>query len=277
MRVHPAYTLSNDARLFLCSLTREILSEGLCRAVHRAASPVNLVGGRTGCGCICGQGTGRYALISAKGKRQVLFRLAVKEGSAERHLCALTDTQNNVQTKWREKKHLLTLSNVCERLRIDKKKTVFVYAGRLVHDGATPRKLGMDSDSGEMVQVFAVPQKWWIFKQREQARKGLLTSVKSIDVSKIVNRANSKVDNTASKDALKQLSGFHTSSSHRKSSSRRRKGSNAGGRSDHVEGKLSTSNSDSRFRSRLQAPKYHGKPRERRIAKGQQQIPKPLH
>ena len=65
-----------------------------------------------------------------------------------------------------------TLSNVCERLRIDKKKTVFVYAGRLVHDGATPRKLGMDSDSGEMVQVFAVPQKWWIFKQRRAGAQG---------------------------------------------------------------------------------------------------------
>ena len=173
-----------------------------------------------------------------------------------------------------------TLAHACERLKIDKKKTVFVYAGRLLQDNATPRKMGMDSDSGGAVQVFAVPHKWWIYKQREQARKGLLTSVKSIDVSKIVSRANAKVDNTASKDALKQLRRSNASSSSRhpgsgigrgrgRGSLRKKSGGVRGGgdgggginsSDSNNDNNDDNNNDDPRFKSRLRAPKSYGSP-----------------
>jgi uncharacterized membrane protein YgcG len=281
MRVHPAYTLSNDARLFLCSLSRELLNESV--AAERSAepaSPVTLIGGQTGALAQrhAARALDRYALISAKGKRvKFCFRLAVKEGlRGKTSVC--TGLAPGTMCKMRmarEAPFAPTLVQACERLRIDKKKTVFVYAGRLVQDGVTPRKLGMDSDSGGAVQVFAVPHKWWIYKQREQARKGLLTSVKSIDVSQIVSRANAKVDNTVSKDALKQLRRSNTSSSsrNRNSSTRRRSGNNSGvsggesssgsrggSSSSGGSGALSGSASDPRFKSRLRALKSYGSP-----------------
>lgn len=48
------------------------------------------------------------------------------------------------------------------------------YRGAALQSGHTARGLGM----GNEVDVYMVAHKWWSFKRREEARRGLLTSLR---------------------------------------------------------------------------------------------------
>ena len=186
MRTHPAYTLSNDARLFLSNMTRELIVETLrTTQAAESAGSLLLVGGAVGVRARRHAKTAidRFSLIHPKGPT---VRLSFQA------LDSTITTANCRMKASRDAPISEVLDRACLKLKVNRKNTTFVYFGRLLDCTATPGKIGMDS-AARPVQIFAVPKKWWIYKQREQARKGLLTSLKSIDVKELVDQVRSKI------------------------------------------------------------------------------------
>lgn len=60
--------------------------------------------------------------------------------------------------------------------RLQHGNTVFVHRGNVIHDASTVASVCLASGA----TVFAVDAKWWAFKRRERARRGLLTSTKFV-------------------------------------------------------------------------------------------------
>ena len=213
MRTHPAYTLSNDARLFLGAITSELILESLSGTAASFSSSSSssssslIVGGAIGAKskAYAKVVMDRFSLISPKGSTVRIIFKAI-DSTVTTAICKLKAPRN------------ATLSSVLDRasskLKATRKNTTYVYNGRPLDPSSTPDKLSMDS-SVQPIHIFAVPKKWWIFKQREQARKGLLTSLKSIDVKELIGQAKSKVDSTT--DVKKRT--YNTSSTRRSSSS----------------------------------------------------------
>jgi hypothetical protein len=186
MRTHPAYTLSNDARLFLGSITRELILAILSESNSKISNTSLLVGGAVGAKAnrYAKMAMDRFSLISPKGDNvRICFR--AQDSTITTATCKLR-AQRNSSLK-------TVLDRASTKLKVDCKNTTYIYNGRPLDPSTTPEKLGMDS-TAQPVQIFAVPKQWWIFKQREQARRGLLTSLKSIDVKELVEQVKSKVD-----------------------------------------------------------------------------------
>ena len=122
------------------------------------------------------------------------------------------------------------LVKICRKFRVEPKNTVFVYNGKLVKEGHTPASLGMTSylaadtnsggggsrsssssnggkgggsqrgggNGGVLPDMFALPLKWWNHKRRDQARRGLLTSLKpQMEAVAAFKLVQSKVRKTA--------------------------------------------------------------------------------
>lgn len=66
----------------------------------------------------------------------------------------------------------------CEPLRVPRRACVFVYRGMEVADGDSPAVLAMPPAGAH---VFVLPVAWLAHRRREEARRGLLTSVKYND------------------------------------------------------------------------------------------------
>ncbi len=201
-RLHPAYSLANDARLFLCSLTRELLAESL--ETERSAEPqvsIKLVGGHVGARAHAAAqlALDRYAGATphrGTGSNEVRLRLVFRRlgappddesspSSASSKSSLAHDIATVATCRLRHPRHQAmadALARACERLKCKQKDTVFVWGGRLVDGGRTPEGLDMEPRqiedirrSGEVrilsgCEVFVVARKWWVFKQREQAR-----------------------------------------------------------------------------------------------------------
>ena len=245
-RTHPAYTLSNDARLFLGSMTRELIVETL-KGKREPSSASLLVGGSVG------QRASRYgkvaldrfSMVSPSGK-QVKLVFRALDSTTTTATCKMRANRNEPLSD--------VLDKVCGKLKMKRKTTTFVYFGKPLDTSASPERIGMDS-TARPVRVFAVPKKWWIFKQREQARKGLLTSLKSIDVKELVGAVQSKVDQ---RNETKQST---------KQSIKRHRSSARAGSTTLLAAKISASypqptpanDEDPRFMTRLKKPKNYQK------------------
>ena len=242
MRTHPAYTLSNDARLFLGSMTRELIIETLRARTSSTESAGNslLVGGAVGerarrYGSVV---LDRFSLIQPKGERVRLIFQAL-DSTVTTATCRMKASRDAPISD--------VLDKACSKLKVQRKNTTFVYFGRPLDSSATPGKIGMDS-SACPIQIFAVPKKWWIFKQREQARKGLLTSVKSIDVKELLDQVRSKVDNANNIMSKKSSS-----------KNRRKRGSKRSSSTSHLPQSSSKSDEDPRFLTKLRKPQSYKK------------------
>lgn len=207
-KVHPVYALSNDARLFLAALVRTLLlemtkiasinSDSVLLDMKMMETIVNhIMPGKIG-------SQGRRTAKEAVDR----FYLRTFDGSITRISVRVQDgpeviSKANFKIK-SETRIEDMIARACEKLRVNRKKVVFVYGGKLIKEKATPKSLGMSTKN--IVDVFALPKTWWQFKQREAARRGLLTSAKSHDLSQL-KAASSRVDNQAKGELLRKMKG----------------------------------------------------------------------
>eukprot|EP00949_MAST-11_sp_MAST-11-sp1_P001105 g1105.t1 len=210
MYVNPAYGLTNDARMFLTVLVREMVAEilegvdvGLIRAREEEQvgmteiehSLNTLVPGALGASISrrCKAAVDRYNLKSGKEK---VVRICFRSMDGNRYNCKCP--RSAPLGRFMERASM--------KLHMDGKSTIFVYGGRRIEKDLSAFSIGMDAgrECREHV-IFAFPAKWWQHRQRANARRGLLVSGKEKDVSALLSRVQAKVDNKVSPQRLSPL------------------------------------------------------------------------
>lgn len=182
-KVHPVYALSHDAIVFLSALirelllaimkdvqqnnrnTRELAPGDIQKIVTDIMPPSTTLGKRAAGGGE--EALQRYELKSTAGRRT---RIRVRRQKA-----TVTVSQRSVVLS-RQKPMGKFLQKLCLKWRIDRSSFVFLYNGQVIKDTDTPRKLCMSADNETPHDIFALPVKWWNYKRRDDARRGLLSS-----------------------------------------------------------------------------------------------------
>lgn len=212
--VHPAFTLSYPATTMLSAVVRELLNE-VCElaqidVVQQRLPPelyledietpivqVFHVGdalgkqiARTALDCL-----ERFRLQSRKGTTLTLrFRLfASTSGAAAKQQGFRAAPQLCLSNVSRETPMGQLAVQMCKRCRQDPALSVVIYRGHQVDPQATPVSLSMPTGA----IVYLVAKKWWDHTRRNEARRGLLSSIRPQDalVKSLVEGSESKVKN----------------------------------------------------------------------------------
>lgn len=204
---HPAFTLSYNATALLSALVRELLN-GVCdlaqiEAVQRRVPPelyledieaplarvfhagdTGAQVARTARDCL-----ERFRLRSRKGTT-LSIRFSVFSGPTravqQQQLpqCVLSNVP-------RETPFAQLLLQMCKKCHADAAAMAVVYRGRQVEPQSTPAALSMPTGG----VVFLVSKKWWDYTRRNEARRGLLSSLRPQDaqLKSLVKGTESKV------------------------------------------------------------------------------------
>lgn len=212
--VHPAFTLSYPATTMLSAVVRELLNE-VCElaqidAIQQRLPPelylqdietpivqVFHVGdaigkqiARTALDCL-----ERFRLQSRKGSTLTLrFRLfASTSGAVAKQQGFRAAPQLCLNNVPRETPMSQLAAQMCKRCRQDQAQSVVIYRGHQVDPQATPASLSMPTGA----IVYLVAKKWWDHTRRNEARRGLLSSIRPQDamVKSLVAGSESKVKN----------------------------------------------------------------------------------
>ncbi|TYZ68230.1 hypothetical protein PybrP1_005508, partial [[Pythium] brassicae (nom. inval.)] len=202
---HPAFTLAYNATALLSALVRELLN-GVCdlaqvEAVQRRAPPelcledveaplarifhVGATGAqiaRTAHDCL-----ERFRLRSRKGSTLTIRFRVFFSGPAQppqNPPLALSNVP-------RETPFAQLLLHMCKKCHVDAAAMAPVYRGRQVEPQSTPATLSMPTGG----VVFLVAKKWWDHTRRNEARRGLLSSLRPQDaqLKSLVQSTESKV------------------------------------------------------------------------------------
>ena len=172
-KVHPVYSLSNDARLFLAAIVRVLLSEMMKVAAVLVNSSSNLNA----------KSMESITTRLMPGKVGNSCRRQAKEAVHRFYLRASDSAVTRIRVWAQDKEEVIGKANfkleshdqvgtvidhACLKLRLKKKEMVFVFAGKIVNEKKSPYMLGMSSKN--VVEIFALSRKGWQFKQREAAR-----------------------------------------------------------------------------------------------------------
>ena len=211
-KVHPVYGMSNDARLFMVAIVRTLLAEMMKIASMNSSTVLldmkmmgaivnHIMPGKIG-------SQGRRTAKEAVDR----FYLRIFDGETTRIRVRAQDGAEIVgKANFKVNSRIRigdVINRACSKLRMEKKSLVFVYGGKLINEKKSPLDLGMSTKL--IVDIFALPKTWWQFKQREAARRGLLTSAKAQDLSQL-KAAKSRVDNQADESTLRRMKGSTSS------------------------------------------------------------------
>uniref|UniRef100_K3WE06 Uncharacterized protein n=1 Tax=Globisporangium ultimum (strain ATCC 200006 / CBS 805.95 / DAOM BR144) TaxID=431595 RepID=K3WE06_GLOUD len=206
--VHPAFTLSYNATILLSAVIRELLNEVCDLAqvdlVQRRVPPefylediempisrIFHVGdamgkqiAKTGLDCL-----ERFRLRSRKGTTLTIrFRVFPGANAAQNFRITPQYTLNNVA---RETSFTQLVPQMCKKCHVDATAMAAIYRGHQVDLLSTPHMLSMPTGA----IVYLVAKKWWDHTRRNEARRGLLSSLRPQDaqLKSLVEATESKV------------------------------------------------------------------------------------
>lgn len=193
--VHPAFTLSYNATILLSALIRELLNE-VCdlaqiELVQRRVPPemylddietpisrIFHVGDTTGkqiakIGVDCLE---RFRLRSRKGTT-LTIRFRVFSGPNAAAQSFRLTPQHMLHNVARETSFAQLVPQMCKKCHVDAAAMAAIYRGHQVELPSTPQALSMPTGA----IVYLVGKKWWDHTRRNEARRGLLSSLRPQD------------------------------------------------------------------------------------------------
>ncbi|KAJ0395594.1 hypothetical protein ATCC90586_004657 [Pythium insidiosum] len=208
--VHPAFTLSYNATIMLSALVRELLNEVCNRAnvdaVQRRTPPElyieDLAGplaqvfhiGELGpqierCALDCLE---RFRLRSRKGATISLrVRTFLASGAKAVSAQAFRASPQSSLDVPRDTLFAQLVPQMCKKCHADPATVVGIYRGRQLEAASSPASLSMTNGA----IVYLVSAKWWDHTRRNEARRGLMSSLRPQDalVKSLVENTESKV------------------------------------------------------------------------------------
>ncbi|KAF1325478.1 hypothetical protein FI667_g9155, partial [Globisporangium splendens] len=206
--VHPAFTLSYNATILLSAVIRKLLNE-VCdlaqiELVQRRMPPelylediempllrIFHVGdtmgkqiAKTGLDCL-----ERFRLRSRKGTTLTIrFRVFPGANAAQNFRITSQHMLNNVA---RETLFAQLVPQMCKKCHVDAAAMAAIYRGHQVELLSSPQTLSMPTGA----IVYLVAKKWWDHTRRNEARRGLLSSLQPQDaqMKSLVETTESKV------------------------------------------------------------------------------------